>query len=128
MNHIMINYQLNLEQKIIQCPYIDTDAVVLRILSEDIIKDFKNLEDLIDFSNLSENHEIFGNKNKKKLIEKFEKETPKTLWIDEFICLRSKLYSFKCGNDNKNELKGIFKSQSKIINFEEYKKCLDGSD
>ena len=32
-------------EKIIQCPYIDTDAVVLRIMSEDIIKDFKNLED-----------------------------------------------------------------------------------
>ena len=54
-------------------------------------------------------------------------ETPKNFWIDEFICLRSKMYAFKCGDDNKNKLKGISKSQPKNINFEEYKKCLDGA-
>ena len=77
---------------------------------------------------MSENHELFGNKNKNKLIGNFEKETPKNIWIDEFICLRSKMYAFKCGDDNKNKLKGIFKSQSKNTKFEEYKKCLDRSD
>ena len=34
------------------------------------------------------------------------------------------MYAFKCGDDSKNKLKGISKSQSKNINFEEYKKCL----
>ena len=77
---------------------------------------------------MSENHEFFSNKNKNKLIGIFEKETPKNIWIDEFICLRNKMYAFKCGNDNKNKLKGIFKSQSKNTKFEEYKKCLDGSE
>ena len=77
---------------------------------------------------MSENHELFSNKNKNKLIGNFEKETPKNIWIDEFICLRSKMYAFQCGNDNKNKLKGIFKSQSKITKFKEYKKCLDGSE
>ena len=38
------------------------------------------------------------------------------------------MYAFKCGNDSKNKLKGISKSQSKIIKFEDYKKCLDGED
>ena len=34
-------------------------------------------------------------------------------------------YSFKCEDDNesKNKLKGISKSQSKLIKFEEYTKC-----
>ena len=36
------------------------------------------------------------------------------------------MYAFKCGNDSKNKLKGVSKSHSKIIKFEEYKKCLDG--
>ena len=31
-------------------------------------------------------------------------------------------------NDSKNKLKGVSKSQSKSIKFEEYKKCLDGLD
>ena len=64
----------------------------------------------------------------KKVIGKFKKETPKNVWIDEFICLRSKMYAFKCGNDSKNKLKGISKSQSKNTKFEEYKKCLDGEE
>ena len=38
------------------------------------------------------------------------------------------MYAFKCGNDSKNKIKGVSKSQSKNIKFEEYKKCLDGKD
>ena len=49
-------------------------------------------------------------------------ETPKNIWIDEFVCLRSKMSAFRCGDDNKNKLKGISKSQSKHIRFKEYKK------
>ena len=36
------------------------------------------------------------------------------------------MYSFKCGDDKK--IKGVSKSQSKHIKFEEYKKCLDGKN
>ena len=36
------------------------------------------------------------------------------------------MYSFKCGDDIKNKLNGISKSQSKPIKFEKFKKCLDG--
>ena len=39
------------------------------------------------------------------------------------------MYAFKCGDDSKNNkmiIKGVSKSQSKNIKFEEYKKCLDG--
>ena len=38
------------------------------------------------------------------------------------------MYAFKCGNDSKNKLKGVSKSQSKNIKFEEYKKFLDGEE
>ena len=114
-------------QENIQLHYMDTDSFILSVNTKDIIKDLKNLEDIFDFSNLDKNHELFSNK-KKKVIGKFKIETPKNIWIDEFICLRSKMYAFKCGDDSKNKLKGISKSQSKNIKIEEYKKCLDGEN
>ena len=42
--------------------------------------------------------------------------------------MRSKKYAFKWGDDSKNNLKGISKSQSKDIKLQEYKKCLDGKE
>ena len=73
---------------------------------------------MFDFSNLDKNHELYSNKNK-KVIGKFKIETPKNNWIDEFVCLRSKAYSFKCkdNDENKSKIKGISKSQSKHINI-----------
>ena len=104
---------------------MDTDSFVSGINTIDIVKDLKNLEDIFDFSYLDKNHELFSNKNK-KVIERFKIETPKNKWIDEFVCLRSKMYAFKCGDDSKKKLKGISKSQSKNIKFEEYYNCLFG--
>ena len=115
------------EQDKIQLHYMDTDSFVLSVNRKDIIKDLKNLEDIFDFSNLDKNHELFSNKNK-KVIGKFKIETPKNIWIDELICLRSKMYVFKCGNDSKNKLKGISKTQSKHIKFEEYYNCSFGGE
>ena len=57
----------------------------------------KNLEYKFDFINLDKNHELFSEKND-QLVGKFEIETPEIIWIDEFVCLRSKAYSFKRGN------------------------------
>ena len=116
-------------QENIQLHYMDCDSFVLSIETENIINDLKNLEDLFDFSNLDENHELFSNKNK-KFVGKFKIETPKNIWIDEFIALRSKMYVFKCEDreEDKSKLKGISKSQSKNIKFEEYKICLEGEE
>ena len=112
-------------QENLQLHYIDTDGMILSMKTKDIIKDLKNLEDIFDFSNLDQNHELFSKKNK-KVVGKFKIETPKNVIIDEFVCLRSKAYSFKCknNNENKNKIKGISKSQSKHIKFEEYYNCL----
>ena len=95
--------------------------------TKDIIKGLKNSEDIFDFSNLDKNNKLFSNKNK-KVVGKYKLETPKNIWIDEFVCLRSRMYWFKCGNDNKNKLKGISKSQSKHIKFEEFYNSLFGGE
>ena len=116
-----------LRHEIILLHYIDTDAFFSSMNTKNIIKDLKNLEDIFDFSNLDENHELFSNKSN-KVIGIFKKETPNTIWIEEFVCLRSKMYSFKCGDDSKKKLKKIPNSQTKHIEFEEYKKCLDGKE
>ena len=98
----------------LQLHYIDTDGMILSMKTKDIIKDLKNLENIFDFSNLDKNHELYSEKNK-KVIGKFKIETPKNIWIDEFVCLRSKACSFECKNnkEDKNKIKGISKSQSK---------------
>ena len=115
-------------EKNLHLHYMDTDGLILSVNTKDIIKDLKKMEGIFDFSNLDENHELFSNKNK-KVIGKFKIETPKNICIDEFICLRSKMNAFKCGNDSENKLKGISKSQSKLIKFEEYYNCLfDGKN
>ena len=76
---------------------------------------------------MNENHEVSSIKNN-KVINKFQIETPKNIWIYKFVCLRSKMCSFKCGVDSKNKLKGIIQSHSKNIKFAKYKKCLGGED
>ena len=114
-------------QEKLQIHYLDTDGMILSMKTKDIIEDLKNLEDIIDFSNLDENHELFSERNK-KVIGKFKIKTPKNIWIDEFVCLRSKVFSFKCKDniESKNKIKVISKSQSKHIKSEEYYNCLFG--
>ena len=65
-------------------------------------------------------------KKQKRVFGKLKLQTPKIIWIDEFICLRSKASSSICNGENTNKRKGIRESYSKIINFEVYKKCSDG--
>ena len=89
---------------------MDTDNFVLSVNKKDIIKDLETLEDRFDFSNVDQNHELFSNKNR-KVLGKFKIETPQNIWIAEFVCLRSKMCAFECGDDNKNKLEGNSKSQ-----------------
>ena len=51
-------------QERLQLQYLDTDSFVLGLNTKDIIKDLRNLNELIDLGNFSENDELFGNKNK----------------------------------------------------------------
>ena len=113
----------------LQLHYIDTDGMILSMKTKDIAKDLKNLEEIFDFSNLAENHELYSEKNK-KVVGKFKNKCPRKIWIDEFICLRSKTYSFKCKDniESKKKIKGISKSQSKPIKFEENYKRLFGGE
>ena len=60
---------------------MDCVCFVPSIKTEGSNKYLKISEDLFNFSNLDKNDEKFSNKDK-KVIGKFEIETPKKLWID----------------------------------------------
>ena len=80
-------------QENLQLHHFNTYGMILSMNTKAIIKDLKKLEDFFDFSNLNENHKLFSNKNK-RVIGILKVETPQNIWIDEFVCLRSKAYSF----------------------------------
>ena len=48
--------QPNFGQENNQLRYLDTDAFVLSVNTEDIIKDLENLENILDFSDPDKNH------------------------------------------------------------------------
>ena len=66
---------------------MDCDSFPLSLITKNIIKDIKNLENTFDFSNLVENHKLFSNK---KVVGIFKMEALNNIWIDELTCLRSK--------------------------------------
>ena len=115
-----VKFQPFFGQEFSQLHYMDCDSFVLSIGTQNIIHDWKNLEDLFDFSDLDTNHELFSNTTE-KVVGKLRIETPKDIWIDEFIALRGKTYSFKCNDKNTTKSKSSSKSQSKSIILEEYK-------
>ena len=52
-------------EKKLQLRYMDTDSFVSSVITKDIIKALKNLEDMFDLRNLDENHELVSNKKRK---------------------------------------------------------------
>ena len=85
---------------------MDCEGFVLSFTTQKDTNDLKNLDDIIDFNSLDQNHEVFKNKNE-KVVGEFKIETPKKIRIDEFLALRSKMYAPKCGDDSKKLLKGV---------------------
>ena len=99
---------------------MDCDGFVVSFKTQNNINAQHNFNILLHFSNLNKNHQIFSDKSKKN-VGKLKIETPKNIWIHEFIPLGLEANSFKEG---KKQLKGIFKPQPKNFNFEGYCNCL----
>ena len=72
---------------------------------------------MFDFSTLCGNHELFSTKTR-KVIGKFTLQTPKRIWIDEFVCTRIKMYVFNCGRDVKENSKVFADLNRKISNLQ----------
>ena len=73
--------------------FTDTDNLTYEIKSENIYEEFFKWKDLFDFSNYSKDSKFFDNNNKKvigKMIDEYG-----GVIIDEFVGLKSKMYSIK---------------------------------
>jgi hypothetical protein len=90
--------------------YTDTDSFVYEIKTNSYFKDLKNyFAPIMDFSNFNKNHKLFSEKNK-KLIGYLKSEYGEKN-VDEFIGIKSKLYSIMYDNEkeNKKTAKGLQK-------------------
>ena len=99
--------------------FTDTDSLTYEIKSENVYKDFFKWKDLFDFSNYSKDSTFYDDTNK-KVIGKMKDEYGGVI-IDQFIGLKSKMYSIK-------KINGIESSTTKGVNiateFNEFKDVL----
>ena len=99
--------------------FTDTDSLTYEIKSKNAYEEFFKWKDLFDFSNYSKYSTFFDNANK-KVIGKMKDEYGGTI-IDQFIGLKSKMYSIK-------KINGRESSTTKGVNiatqFNEFKDVL----
>ncbi len=131
----MFSFHYEIMQKIysyekLQLLYTDTDSFIYEIETDDLFDDLKKYTQYFDFSNYSENHDLYSVENKKK--PGFFKDECAGNIIKSFVGLRSKMYSIKMDNDLADEYKiakGV--SRSVIANdltFQNYVDCLFGNN
>ena len=107
--------------------FTDTDSLMYEIKTEDFYKDIsKDVKDRFDTSDYPENHPSgIPTGINKKVLGMFKDEAAGKI-INEFVALRSKLYSYKMdeGEEHKKS-KGIKKQVvESSISHEDYKTCL----
>ena len=86
--------------------FTDTDSLTYEIKSENVYEEFFKWKDLFDFSNYSKDSKFFDETNK-KVIGKMKDESEGKI-IDEFVGLKSKMYSMKnIDGKESNTVKGL---------------------
>ena len=64
MKLFMINWNPFFGQENFQLNNVDTGGMILSMKTQNIFKNSSFLEDVLDFSSLDKNHELFNNKHK----------------------------------------------------------------
>ena len=86
--------------------FADTDSLTYEIKSENVYEDFFKWKDLFDFSNYLKDSKFFDETNK-KVVGKMKDEFGGII-VDEFVGLKSKIYSIKkIDGKEYNTAKGI---------------------
>ena len=99
--------------------FTDTDSLTYEIKSENVYEEVFKHKHLFDFSNFPKNSKFFGEANK-KVIGKM-KDVSEGIAIDEFVGLKSKMYSIK-NIDGKES--SMAKGVSIATEFSEFKDTL----
>ena len=86
--------------------FTETDSLTYEIKSKDVYEEFFKHKHLFDFINYSEDSKFFDQANK-KIIGKMKDESEGKI-IDEFVGLKSKMYSMKnIDGKESNTAKGV---------------------
>ena len=105
---LMYDFHYNFIKKIFSAKllFTDTDSLTYEIKSENVYKEFFKWKDLFDFSNYSKDSTFYDDTNK-KVIGKMKDEFGGAI-IDQFIGLKSKMYSIKKINGSESSTtKGV---------------------
>ena len=103
--------------------FTDTDNLCISVNTDDVYEDMKKLQNDLDCSDYPTDHPLHSIKNKKALV-KFKDEMSGKI-IEEYVGLRSKIYSIKWSEGNVRTCKGISKSVNKVVlRHKMYKECL----
>jgi hypothetical protein len=117
-------------EKNMELLYLDTDSFVLKLKTNDLIKDLDNLKEHFDFSNYKKDHPLYDISKKK--IPGYFKDELAGEEMTEFLALRSKAYVYKTKQagirtkeTESKRLKGINRNVVKnYITFDDYKDTL----
>ena len=103
--------------------FTDTDSLCYHIRTDDFYKDMRDSKELYDMSNFDSSSEFYDDTNK-KVLGKFKDECDGKP-PSEFVGLRPKMYSLKCGASEKKTGKGIQRAYLKQnISHDDYRRCL----
>lgn len=103
--------------------YSDTDSITFSVTSNTFINDLKGkFKDILDFSHVPKNHVLYSDKNHMK-IGKLKFDTND--FIEKFVGIKSKMYSFKIENKFKNVAKGVKKSVTKNFTTDLYQNVIE---
>lgn len=107
----------------VQLQMTDTDSLLFYCETNNIYDDMKEYEYLFDLSDYPRDHPLQSDTSK-KVLGKMKDECNGTP-ISKFAGLRSKMYSFVCGNSEEKKLKGISSTTVKTdLTFDNYKSAL----
>lgn len=107
--------------------FTDTDSLCISVNTDDVYSDMKEMQDEFDCSDYPTNHKLHS-ENNKKVLGKFKDEMCGEI-IQEYVGLRSKMYSITWSKGSLRTCKGISKSVNKLVmKHEMYKNCLFNVD
>ena len=102
--------------------FTDIDSLCISVNTDDVYEDMKELQNELDCSDYPTDHPLHSVKN--KALDKFKDEMSVKI-IEEYVGLKSKMYSIKWPEGNVRICKGISKSVNKVVlRHEMYKECL----
>lgn len=106
--------------------YTDTDSFLYEIKHDDIYEFIKDNKNEFDTSDYSLNNAFGIKQHNKKVIGKMKDENSGNI-IEEFVGLRSKMYTFKMYHTKSvtKRAKGVKKNiLAKKVTFDDYKRCI----